>query len=59
MTVDEMYDMLLELADVTKEALDLAFGIAGYTEETAEKILYWYTGYTNFENFNDEEWEEE
>ena len=44
----EMYDLLYDVVGVSKEALDLAFGINGCSKETAEKILYYYTGWQGF-----------
>ena len=43
-----MYDLLHNVVGVSKEALDLAFGINGCSKETAEKILYYYTGWQGF-----------
>lgn len=57
MTKDNMYDMLAMITST--DALDLAFGIKGYTEETAKAILFYLTGYNDFEQFLEEETEEE
>lgn len=51
MTFDEMYDTLRDYCGVSEEALDLAFAIGGRNEETACAILYYYTGWRNFEGF--------
>lgn len=42
------YDFLNEVVGISKEALDLAFGLNGCSYETAQDILYWKTGYNNF-----------
>ena len=52
--VNECYDYLHEVVGVTPEALDLAFGLNGYTIETARNILSWETGYDDFESFEEE-----
>lgn len=54
MTFEEMYDTLDSIVMVDSEALDLAFSVGGRTKETAEKILFYYTGWGNFEGFLDE-----
>ena len=51
MSFDEMYDLLKEGLDVSEEALDLAFAIGGCTEETAERVLFYYTGWQSFEGW--------
>lgn len=51
MTIDEMYDFLSEVVGISKEALDLAFGLDGYNFQTAENILYWATGYNDFDAY--------
>ena len=60
---EEMYDMLVELVGVNKDALELAFSIGGCNTETAERILFYYTGWHTFEGwlrdiFDDEEEED-
>ena len=54
MTVNEKYDFLIEVVGVTEEAADLAFGLNGLTHETANNILWYYTGYDNFEMYIEE-----
>ena len=51
MNWEEMYDVLNEVVGVTENALDLAFAIGGCNEETAERILFYYTGWKTFEGF--------
>lgn len=48
---EEMYDILLEVVGVSEEALDLAFGVGGCNEETAERILFYKTGWRSFEGY--------
>lgn len=51
MSFEEMYDLLRDGLDVSEEALDLAFAIGGCNEETAERILFYYTGWQSFEGW--------
>ena len=46
-----MYDYLAHCLDIGTEALDLAFAIGGCNEETAERILFYYTGWRTFEGW--------
>lgn len=52
--MDKYYDFLNEYVGITKDALDLAFGLKGYNKETAEQILDWYTGYKDFPQYAEE-----
>ena len=49
MEFNEMYDYLRDVVGVDEEALDLGFAIGGCTKETAEYILYYYTGWRDFD----------
>ena len=51
MNWEEMYDILVDYVGVETDALDLAFAIGGCNEETAERILFYYTGWKTFEGF--------
>ena len=51
MNWEEMYDILVDYVGVKTDALDLAFAIGGCNEETAERILFYYTGWKTFEGF--------
>lgn len=51
MTYEEMYDLLADVLCIDKDALDLAFAIGGCNEETAERILFYYTGWRSFEGW--------
>ena len=59
MSFNEMYDILADWVCVPTEVLDCCFGIDGCNTETAEKILYFYTGWNSFEGFLDDFEEEE
>ena len=56
MSFEEMYDLLRDGLDVSEEALDLAFAIGGCNEETAKRILFYYTGWQSFEGWLGEIW---
>ena len=45
------YNFLAEYFADSTEALDLAFAVGGRTIETAEAILYYYTGWHSFEGY--------
>lgn len=59
MNWEQMYDILNDYVGVSKEALDLAFGIGGCSEDTACAILNYYTGWKSFEGYLEELNEEE
>lgn len=48
---EEMYDILRDVVGVNEDALDLAFGIGGCSEDTACAILNYYTGWKSFEGY--------
>lgn len=48
---EEMYDYLAQCLDISTETLDLAFAIGGCNTETAERILFYYTGWRTFEGW--------
>ena len=56
---EEVYNILAEYVTDNTEALDLAFSLNGCNEETAEDILFYYTGWHSFDGFlaelNDED----
>ena len=51
MSFEEMYNILEDYVTSNFEALDLAFSIGGHNKETAENILFYFTGWHNFEGF--------
>lgn len=54
LTVDQMYDLFLELAICSEETLQVVTGINGYSEDTMYAILYETTGLRNFEQLAEE-----
>ena len=50
-TFNEQYDFLHEIIGVSTEALDLAYGISGCSEETTNNILQYYTGYHSIDQY--------
>lgn len=58
MEFEEMYDLLNEVLGVSEDSLDLAFAIGGCNTETAERILFYYTGWQSFEGWLNEMEEE-
>ena len=59
MSYEEMYDLLADVLGVDEDALDLAFAVGGCNEETAERILFYLTGFRTFNNWLEEFEEEE
>lgn len=59
MTYEEMYDLLADTLGIDENTLDLAFAIGGCNEETAERILFYYTGFRTFEGWLEESEEED
>ena len=51
MEFNEMYDLLADVLGVDTEALDLAFAVGGCNEETAERILFYLTGWRSFQGW--------
>ncbi len=58
MTYEEMYDLLADVLGIDENALDLAFAIGGCNEETAERILFYCTGWRSFEGWLGEQEED-
>lgn len=54
MNFEKMYDCLCDVIGIDEEALDLAFAVGGCNQKTAERILFYYTGWGSFEDFLDE-----
>ena len=54
MTVQEIWDRLVDEGIATDEELGLVTDIIGYKEETLYSVLYSRTGYRNFEQMEDE-----
>lgn len=55
LTLDEKYDALVEIIggdyNTAKDGIDLAFGLIGYSEESASMILDYLTGYKSFNSY--------
>ena len=51
MEFNEMYNLLADTLGIDENALDLAFAIGGCNEKTAERILFYYTGWRSFEGW--------
>lgn len=49
---NDTYDYLRDLVGVSEEALDLAFGLNGQNIETAKDILFYYTGWNDFDAYS-------
>lgn len=58
-TLEEKYDMLVELGVVTQSELSLVCAILGYNESMINKIIFVCTGYQTYEDWWAEEIEEE
>lgn len=54
LTLDEMWDLMLDLQICSEETLQVVTSINGYNEETMLDILYATTGLRNFEQVADE-----
>ena len=54
MTLDEIWDRLIDEGIATEDELQLVTDINGYTKETLYDVLYCRTGYRNFEQMEDE-----
>lgn len=52
MSVDEMWDYLLEAVGVSEETLRVVTDINGYSEQTMCDILYAVTGYRDFDQLD-------
>jgi len=54
MTVDEMYDYLVDTVGVSEETVQVVTSINGYSKESMKDILYAVTGYKNFDQYENE-----
>ena len=54
LSASDAYDILNEYVGITQETLDAIFGINGFTVETAQDILYWFTGWNDFKGYLEE-----
>jgi len=58
-TYENCYDVLADILGIDEEALNLTFAVGGCNVETAQRILFYYTGFTSFEGFMEETFGEE
>lgn len=54
MDYETAYDFLADVLGINTDALDLAFAIGGCNIETAERILFYFTGWRHFEGIIEE-----
>lgn len=54
MTVDEMFDLLEEYDIASDDFIKGAICMGGYNQETAERVLFYWTGWRSFEGFMSE-----
>lgn len=50
--INKLYDYLLDYG-VNKQTLDAITGINGYNEKTLNDVLYYFTGYRDFEQLEE------
>ena len=55
MELNEYYDYLIENLGVNEETIKCVTGINGYSEETLDSILYYFTGYRDLEQYTEYE----
>lgn len=48
MTTHEMINILIEYIGINPETVDCMTSVHGYCAETCQDILYWATGYDDF-----------
>lgn len=58
MDCEKAYELLTDYVGVSAEALDLVLAVAGYNIETLKAVLFYYTGWRNFEGFLEDFFEE-
>ena len=54
MTIDEMWDFLLDRDLASEQTLQVVTAINGYSTESMQDILYAVTGYRHFEQYEKE-----
>ena len=59
MSVEEMWDYLIETGLVTEQTLQVVTSINGYSKDTLESVLYAVAGYRSFDQLDDEDNEDE
>lgn len=51
MTTHEMIDILVHWTSISYETIDCMTSVNGYNKDTCEDILYWATGYSDFDEY--------
>ena len=54
MTIEEMWDVLIEDGIATADELNLVTDLMGYREDVLESVLYARTGYRDFPQFTED-----
>lgn len=54
MTIEDMYDYLMDVVGVSQETMSVACCINGFNQSTMESILYAITGYSDFQQYEEE-----
>ena len=54
MTIEKMYDYLMDNLGVSEQTMNVVCCINGYSKETMEDILYAVTGYKYFDQYIEE-----
>ena len=55
MSLEDYYDYLINNIGVNEETINCITSINGYTEDTLDNILYYYTGYRDLEQYTEYE----
>lgn len=56
MNLDEMFDFLTNDLGINEEVISCMIETNGFNQKTAEDILYWATGYRDFNQVIDDEY---
>ena len=51
MSLKDYYDYLINNVGINEEVINCITNINGYSEETLDNILYYYTGYRDLEQY--------
>ena len=55
MSIEEMWDYLVDTVGVSEETLRIVTDVSGYSTDTMEAVLYSVTGYQDFDQMEDED----
>lgn len=55
MSIEQMWDYLVDTVGVSEETLQIVTSINGYSKETMRDVLYATTGYRDFGQLDDED----